>query len=131
MTIVNSYILWSLMHGEKTPYYNNLKIFRLDLITGLVSKGHQKFPEKWFASNSYSGPVKLRFRKHTVSEKDRLKNVGHIPTKCKSRRCTYCSTRAKPHRTRWMCPNCDVGLCMIAKSNANMTCFEKFRKDWK
>ncbi|GFY50057.1 tnp_zf-ribbon_2 domain-containing protein [Trichonephila inaurata madagascariensis] len=119
MAIVNSYILWSLMHGEKTPYYNNLKSFWLDLITGLVSIGHQKFPEKRFASNSYSGPVKLKFKKHTVSEKDRLKNVGHIPTKCKSRRCTYYSTRVKPHRTRWMCPNCDVGLCMIAKSNDN------------
>ncbi|GFY38728.1 uncharacterized protein TNIN_51851 [Trichonephila inaurata madagascariensis] len=47
---------------------------------------HQKFPEKRFASNSCSGPMKLKFRKHTVSEKDRLKNVGHIPTKCKSRR---------------------------------------------
>ncbi|GFU25328.1 tnp_zf-ribbon_2 domain-containing protein [Trichonephila clavipes] len=76
----------------------------------LATLGHQKFLEKRFVSNSYSGPVKMKFRKHTVSEKDRLKNVGHIPTKCKSRRCTYCSTRAKPHRKRWMCPNCDVGL---------------------
>ncbi|GFY54513.1 tnp_zf-ribbon_2 domain-containing protein [Trichonephila inaurata madagascariensis] len=88
------------MHGEKAPYYINLKSFRLDLITGLVSMGHQKFPEKRFASNSYFGPMKLKFRKLTVSEKDRLKNVGHIPTKCKSRRCAYCYTRAKPHRTR-------------------------------
>ncbi|GFS40603.1 uncharacterized protein TNIN_144361 [Trichonephila inaurata madagascariensis] len=66
----------------------------------LVSIGHQKFPEKRFASNSYSGPMKLKSRKHTVSVKDRLKNVGHIPTKCKSRRCAYCYTRAKPHSTR-------------------------------
>ncbi|PRD19862.1 UNVERIFIED_CONTAM: hypothetical protein NCL1_56184 [Trichonephila clavipes] len=94
--------------------------------------GHQKLPEKGFASNSYSGPVKLKFRRiHTVSEKNRLKNVGHILTNCKSKRRTYRSTRAKPRRTRWMCPNCDVGLCMIAKSNANVTCFEKFHKDWK
>ncbi|GFY57039.1 tnp_zf-ribbon_2 domain-containing protein [Trichonephila inaurata madagascariensis] len=113
------------MHGEKTPYYN-LKSFRLDLITGLVSIRHQKFPEKRFAFNSYSGLMK-----QTVSEKDRLKNVGHIPTKCKSRRCAYCYTRAKPHRTRRICSNCDVGLCMIAKSNDNVTCFEKFHKDWK
>ncbi|GFY46965.1 hypothetical protein TNIN_77371 [Trichonephila inaurata madagascariensis] len=40
-------------------------------------------------------PMKLKFRKHAVSEKDRLKNVGHIPTKCKSRRCAYCYTRVK------------------------------------
>ncbi|GFU25329.1 uncharacterized protein TNCV_2903561 [Trichonephila clavipes] len=26
---------------------------------------------------------------------------------------------------------CDVGICMIAKSNDNVTCFEKFHKDWK
>ncbi|GFT39040.1 hypothetical protein TNCV_3691241 [Trichonephila clavipes] len=64
------------MHGEKTPYYNNLKRFWLDLIESLVSLGHQKFPEKRFASNSYSGPVKLKFRKHTVSEKDRLKMLA-------------------------------------------------------
>ncbi|GFY45048.1 uncharacterized protein TNIN_69201 [Trichonephila inaurata madagascariensis] len=90
----------SLMHGEKNAYYNNLKSFRLDLITSLVSIGHQKFPDKRFASNFYSVPMKLKFRKHTVSEKDRLKNVGHIPIKCKSRRCAYYYTRAKPHRTR-------------------------------
>ncbi|GFS65813.1 hypothetical protein TNIN_5911 [Trichonephila inaurata madagascariensis] len=100
MAIGNPYILWSLMHDEKTPYYNNLKSFRLDLITGHVLIGHQKFPEKRFASNSYSGPVKMKFRRHTVSKKDRLKIVGHIPTKCKCRRCAYCSTREKPHRTR-------------------------------
>ncbi|GFW62033.1 uncharacterized protein TNCV_1684641 [Trichonephila clavipes] len=57
-----------------------------------IDERHQQFSEKWFASNSYSGPMKLKFRKHTVSEKDRLKNVGHIPTKCKSRRSAYCST---------------------------------------
>ncbi|GFY71604.1 uncharacterized protein TNIN_168211 [Trichonephila inaurata madagascariensis] len=50
-------ILWSLMHSETIPYYNNLKSFRLDLITGLVSIEHQKFPEKRFAYNSYSEPV--------------------------------------------------------------------------
>ncbi|GFV33729.1 hypothetical protein TNCV_4568441 [Trichonephila clavipes] len=38
--------------------------------------GHHKFPEKQFASNSYSGPVKLKFSKHTVSEKDRLKKLA-------------------------------------------------------
>ncbi|GFW48033.1 tnp_zf-ribbon_2 domain-containing protein [Trichonephila clavipes] len=70
-----------------------------------------------FASNTCSGPVKLKFRKHAVSEEDRLKNVGQIPTKHKSRRCVYCSTRAKPHRTRWMCPYWNVGLCMIAKKH--------------
>ncbi|GFY39056.1 hypothetical protein TNIN_119141 [Trichonephila inaurata madagascariensis] len=58
-------------HGEKNPYYNNLRSFRLDLITGLESIEHQKFPEKRFASKSYSEPGKLKFRKHTVSEKDR------------------------------------------------------------
>ncbi|GFS96929.1 hypothetical protein TNCV_4178001 [Trichonephila clavipes] len=79
MTIVNSYILWSLMHGEKTSYYNNLKSFWLDLITGLVSIGRQKFPEKRFASYFYSGLMKLKFMKPKVSEKDRLKNVGHMP----------------------------------------------------
>ncbi|GFQ88816.1 tnp_zf-ribbon_2 domain-containing protein [Trichonephila clavata] len=119
------------MHGEKNSYSNNLKSFRLDLITGFVSIGHQKFPEKRFAPVFFSGPVKLKFREHTVSEKARLKNVGHILTKCKSRRCAYCSTTTKPHRTRWMCSNCGVGLRMIAKSNNNATCFEKFLEDWK
>ncbi|GFY64714.1 hypothetical protein TNIN_92891 [Trichonephila inaurata madagascariensis] len=61
---------------------------------------HQKFPEKRFASNSYSGPMKLKFRKHTVSEKDRLKNVLHIPTKCKSRRYPYCYTRPKQNEIK-------------------------------
>ncbi|GFY55439.1 tnp_zf-ribbon_2 domain-containing protein [Trichonephila inaurata madagascariensis] len=119
------------MHGEKNPYYSNLNNFRLDLITGLVSIGHQKSPERRFASKSYSGPMKLKFRKRTVSEKDILKNVGHIPTKCKSRRCAYCSTTTKLRRKRWICSNCGVGLCLGAKSNDKVTCFENFHKDWK
>ncbi|GFT19356.1 hypothetical protein TNCV_2532941 [Trichonephila clavipes] len=57
-----------------------------NLIAGFASIGHQKSPERRFVSKSYSGPMKLKFRKRTVSEKDILKN-GHIPTKCKSRRC--------------------------------------------
>ncbi|GFX49355.1 hypothetical protein TNCV_3334731 [Trichonephila clavipes] len=64
------------MQGEKISYDINLKSFGLELITGLVSIGHQKFLEKRLVSNSFSGPVKMKFRKHTISEKDRPKNVG-------------------------------------------------------
>ncbi|GFY51529.1 hypothetical protein TNIN_68471 [Trichonephila inaurata madagascariensis] len=100
MTIVNSYILWSLMHGEKTPYYNNLKSFRLDLITGLVSIGHQKFSEKRFASNSYSGPMKLKFRKHTVSEKDRLKMLATFQLNANPEDVLIAIPERNLHRTR-------------------------------
>ncbi|GFW02651.1 tnp_zf-ribbon_2 domain-containing protein [Trichonephila clavipes] len=102
-----------------------------DVVTAKSSSSENTNIDEENDDNSYSGPVKLKFRKHTVSEKDRRKNVGRIPTKCKSRRCAYCSTRAKPHRTRWVCCNCDVVLCMIVKSNDSVTCFEKFHKDWK
>lgn len=36
MTVVNSYILYIMKYYENNPYYNNMKNFRLDLITARV-----------------------------------------------------------------------------------------------
>lgn len=39
-------------------------------------------------------------------------------------RCAKCSTRKEPHRTRWHCSSCNVGLCLQEKKN----CFVEFHK---
>lgn len=117
--------------GIKIHFIIIWKKFRLDLVSALVSKSHQVIERSSAIPTPHAKPVKLKFRKDKVSEKDRLKNVGHILQKCKSRRCAYCSTTSKPHRTSYMCPTCDVSLCMVIKGASNATCFEKFHAEWK
>lgn len=72
ITVVNSYILYTMMHDEKNPCCNNMKNFRLDLITALVSVSHQKQTESLISSpkislTQYLEPVKLKFIKHKVT----------------------------------------------------------------
>lgn len=54
----------------------------------------------------------------------RLKNTFHLPVRCKSRRCAYCSTKKNPHRTGVMCATCNVGLCLFR--NDSKCCFQLF-----
>lgn len=68
--------------------------------------------------------VRLPPKKIFVPNEMRFKDTFHLPVKCKSRRCAYCSTMEKPHRTRVMCETCNVGLCMHRKRD----CFELFHK---
>ena len=47
-----------------------------------------------------------------------------LPVNGQKVRCARCSTRSKPHRNRWHCSTCHVGLCLTDKSN----CFYAFHK---
>lgn len=87
---------------EKNTYYNNMKNFRLDLITAPATVSHQKQPKRPILPKSHLGPITLKFRKRAISEKERRENVGYISQKCKSKRCVliagfcaYCSTETK------------------------------------
>lgn len=68
--------------------------------------------------------VKLPKKKLTVPEEIRLKNTFHLPVKCKTRRCAYCSTKKEVRKTGIMCQTCNVPLCLKSADN----CFELFHK---
>ncbi|KFM77001.1 PiggyBac transposable element-derived protein 4, partial [Stegodyphus mimosarum] len=122
VAIVNSFIMYKL-HPSSESELKVMKNFRLDIARSLMSLGSAgKLKHRVLKSST---PVTVKKPKQFVPEEKRIQNVEHIPKKCKSRRCAYCSTTGKPHRTRWMCETCNVGLCMFQK---NVTCFEKFHK---
>lgn len=46
-----------------------------------------------------------------ISGDKRYGKFEHMPTKGIRRRCAFCSTKKKQHKTRFMCKTCNVGLC--------------------
>lgn len=98
-----------------------LKLFRMDIISSLISMVNKGLvPKRKISSHIY-----IKSHKPHVPDQKRLKNAEHMPIKCKPRRCAFCSTKEKPHRTRYMCETCNVGLCMYQNDK---TCFEQFHK---
>uniref|UniRef100_A0A8D9ALR4 PiggyBac transposable element-derived protein 4 C-terminal zinc-ribbon domain-containing protein n=1 Tax=Cacopsylla melanoneura TaxID=428564 RepID=A0A8D9ALR4_9HEMI len=55
--------------------------------------------------------------KRFVPFETRFAETKHLPERGTSRRCQYCSTKKKPHRTRWSCNICKVGLCLKPDSS--------------
>ncbi|XP_069684297.1 uncharacterized protein [Periplaneta americana] len=74
-------------------------------------------------SGHFSDQIKPKKKlKPYVDPEKRFDQAEHMPVKGKSRRCAHCSTAAMPHRTRWSCQSCRVGLCMLAAKN----CFKEY-----
>ena len=62
-------------------------------------------------------------RKISVSTQIRFSNVGaHLPIVTSRRRCAYCSTKTREHRSTIECSTCKVALCISNKRN----CFYLF-----
>lgn len=117
VTIVNAYIIF-IQRGEGQQL--TLKEFKIAVSNGLVGaspnnskKGRPPRNEK---------PVN-RF-KITVPIEKRTSEAAHMPIHGTKVRCTHCSTKINPHRTRWHCESCNVGLCLDNKRN----CFKEFHR---
>lgn len=113
VSVVNAFILYNIRH----PKVTQLKLFRLDVANGLIgaNQGQSALGRKRSATtppNRYKTnvPKELRFDKN-----------AHLPVKSTSKRCAHCSTAKSPHRTRWMCVCCKVGLCMESRN-----CFQAY-----
>lgn len=94
-----------------------LKTFRLAVVAGLV--GASTAPHK----GRKSSIPQNRF-KPFVAPEIKYGQAEHMPVTGTSRRCAHCSTAANPHRTKWCCKTCGVGLCMLATKN----CFQEFHQ---
>lgn len=107
-SVVNSYIIFK----RRTKSNMSLKTFRCEVILSLmgasVAKGSSGRPS--------SEKMKSRFKPY-VSVDLRRDQAKHMPVHGTSRRCANCSSAQKPHRTRWSCTQCNVGLCLSAEKN--------------
>lgn len=117
LVVVNSYILYTARAESMTSL--SLKDFRLAVALGLIGAPPDT---KTRGRRSAEGPPN-QF-KVTVPPEIRYSKCAHLPIHGNKVRCAHCSTRAQPHRTRWHCSSCNVGLCLSEKSN----CFFKFHQ---
>lgn len=123
VAVINSYILHKMLNDEEI---NTAKQFRLNLVYSLCEMGKSETPSlKRRLSSTPDDTPRYKVR---VSDEKRFSNVDHIPVKANRRRCAYCSTTEKPHRSRYMCKTCNVGLCFF---HGGETCFEKFHQQKK
>lgn len=116
VAIVNSFIIFRERCEQRSL---DLKDFRLSVVTGLVGTGTEQVRRgkpRGFATVS-------NFKPNIPVEK-RWDKAAHMPVHSSSRRCALCSTRDAPHRTRWGCTTCKVGLCLNQKQN----CFLKYHE---
>nr|XP_023397070.1 piggyBac transposable element-derived protein 4-like isoform X1 [Loxodonta africana]XP_023397071.1 piggyBac transposable element-derived protein 4-like isoform X1 [Loxodonta africana]XP_023397072.1 piggyBac transposable element-derived protein 4-like isoform X1 [Loxodonta africana]XP_023397073.1 piggyBac transposable element-derived protein 4-like isoform X1 [Loxodonta africana]XP_023397074.1 piggyBac transposable element-derived protein 4-like isoform X1 [Loxodonta africana]XP_023397075.1 len=112
LAIVNSFIMWNCNHGGRC----NQLSFRLALSRQLTVGQKRKRRGR----PSFMAWVKRGVT--GVPDEVRLQQVGkHFPVKGSRRRCRECSTRKKETRTRVMCKQCQVPLCIGP-------CFEKFHE---
>lgn len=117
LAIHNAFILFSTSNEGKQM---SLKHFRLAVASALMGTvGQNKSPR---------GPKKLSknyntYKPNVLYEK-RYNSCEHMPERTNSRRCANCSTRSQPHRTKWSCSVCEVGLCLSDSKN----CFKDYHK---
>lgn len=117
LSLVNSLVIYSKRtQGVKSI---TLKDFRIAVACGLIGATSETLRR---GRRSAEQPPS-RFKTNVPIEK-KLDKCAHMPVHGNKLRCALCSTREKPHRTRWHCSTCSVGLCLTEKSN----CFEKFHK---
>jgi hypothetical protein len=118
LVVVNAFILYKdrLVDGGQSL---TLKEFRLAVAAGLIGADPQT-PQRGRRSTE---PVVNRHKVHVPLERrtDKAADMSVHGTKV---RCAFCSTRERPHRTRWHCSSCNVGLCLTEKQN----CFLSFHK---
>lgn len=119
VTVVNSYILFSLGDDENKKNALTLKEFRLHLAAALVSAPDDSSTK---AQRKKAAPI--RHKPYIIPEKRFL--GAHLPVGSTSRRCNYCSTKAAPRRTSYKCSKCDVPLGVSTDVKKN--CFFKYHE---
>lgn len=90
----------------------NLKQFRLAVAAGLVGTPQCTTPKV-----KKQEKIVLNKYKPNIPLEQRYSNACHMPQSCSSRRCNHCSTKENPHRTKWECSSCKVGLCLTPNKN--------------
>ena len=113
VAVVNASITFKQMSDESMT----LKTFKRRIIAGLIkSKGLKRSRESEDMSvNAMNLNSKTKESVAPEIRKDASEHLPHLGNTF--RRCNNCSTKKEPHRTKWMCPLCNVPLCNSAKRN--------------
>lgn len=117
VSLINSFIIFK--DRSKTCSLK-LKSFRLAVVNGLIG-AMPDMPKRGRKRDTSGNLVSNNF-KPTVPLEIRYDKCAHMPVHTNPRRCALCSTRDKPHKSRWSCSTCEVGLCLGDKRN----CFSLF-----
>ncbi|XP_065322553.1 piggyBac transposable element-derived protein 3-like [Gordionus sp. m RMFG-2023] len=118
--IINSFIIYNILTDNKL----SSKKFRRQIIASeLAYCKNVNRDDNIHNDNNYISMQRKNNKPYILPE-IRLKNSAHQPQAGTSRRCTFCSTKLNPRRTRWSCKSCNVPLCL----NKNRNCFESFHK---
>lgn len=117
LALVNAFIVYKARSLDARGL--NLKNFCFAVATGLIGAG-PSMPTR----GRPSPEVPPNRFKVIVPPERRYDKVAHMPIHGTKVRCALCSTRLQPHRTRWHCSTCKVGLCLTEKTN----CFQAFHK---
>ncbi|XP_065319133.1 piggyBac transposable element-derived protein 3-like [Gordionus sp. m RMFG-2023] len=118
--IINSFIIYNILTDNKL----SSKEFRRQIIASeLAYCKNVNRDDNIHNDNNYISMQRKNNKPYILPE-IRLKNSAHQPQAGTSRRCTFCSTKLNPRRTRWSCKSCNVPLCL----NKNRNCFESFHK---
>ncbi|XP_069995618.1 piggyBac transposable element-derived protein 4 isoform X6 [Penaeus vannamei] len=115
VAVVNAFIIYKHLLPQENI---DLKAFRGRLIAGLIGVHGMEEVKK------EKRPVeKHRRHKEIIPKEIRLDQSKHMPEFGPNfRRCSHCSTKKKPHRTRWLCTTCKVPLC----NNGARKCFSLY-----
>ena len=90
-----------------------------------IQSSVQRKTERVLNAEKLHKTMRLPTKKILVPKETRLKETFHLPVRCKPRRCAYCSTKNKPHKSSIKCETCNVALCMFKNK---FKCFELFHK---
>lgn len=112
-TLVNAYVLFKTKTGKSMP----LKTFRSAVSVALMGASTAR-PN---SAGRSSSPLALGKFKPQIPAEVRKDQAKHLPSYGTSRRCAVCSTAKEPHRTKWSCTLCQVGLCLNDKKNCFVT----------
>ncbi|KAJ8948967.1 hypothetical protein NQ318_022991 [Aromia moschata] len=105
-------------HFLDTSIVNAFILFKKNAMSGLVGANSLKQP---LGRRSQSPQSQNQF-KTQIPKELRRDQSKHMSVHSSSRRCAHCSTAKTPHRTRWSCNVCNVGLCKTTIKN----CFVEF-----
>lgn len=119
LTVVNAFLIFKERSPPGCSSTLSPKEFRLSVSNGLIG-ADPAAPQRGRRS---TGNIVNRFKVHVPIER-RSDKAAHMPQHGNKVRCARCSTRSSPHRTRWHCSSCGVGLCLTANKN----CFLAFHK---
>lgn len=110
-TVTNAFIIFNKNmegHGQSLK----LKDFRINLSVALCGIPHQQ--ERRSRSSLDENPNRFKVN---VPQEIRYSEASHMPERSSSKRCAQCSTKLEPHRTKWSCSTCGVGLCLNEQKN--------------